>query len=126
MCLAWDAAMPFRADVVYILRDFCCVVIAAFLVPDVEPGPVIVAEASRFNVHLPCDSDKLMDRFTEIAFGKEHQNLNIGAIGPRRRSRWAPPPGRDKPSPTTGKPIASPARPPMALASGPKPQRPST
>ena len=71
LCLAWDAAMPFRADVVYILRDFCCVIIAAFLFPDVEPDPAIVAEARRFNVHLPCGSDKLMDRFKEIASGEE-------------------------------------------------------
>ena len=52
LCLAWDAAMDFRADVVYILRDFCCPVIAAFLFPDMEQTPAIVAAARRSNVQV--------------------------------------------------------------------------
>ena len=43
--LAWDLAMACRADVVYILREFSCLVIAVVLFPDIEQGPTIVAEA---------------------------------------------------------------------------------
>ena len=50
--LAGDAAMAFRADVVHILRDFSCPVIAAFLFPDIEQGPAIVAEVQRSNVQV--------------------------------------------------------------------------
>ena len=44
--------MACRADVVHILKDSCFVVIAAFLFPDVEPDPVIIAKARRSNVHV--------------------------------------------------------------------------
>ena len=51
--LAWDAAMAFRADVVYILKDFCCPVIAVVLFPDMEQATAIVAGAQRSSVHRP-------------------------------------------------------------------------
>ena len=47
-----DAAMPFRAGVPYIPRDFCCPVIAALLFPDMEQGPAIVAAARRSYVQI--------------------------------------------------------------------------
>ena len=50
--LARDAAMAFRAGVVYIQRDFCCPVIAALLFRDTEQGPSIVAGARRSNVQV--------------------------------------------------------------------------
>ena len=50
--LAWDATMACRADVVHILKDSCFVVIAAFLFPDMEQGPAIIAKARRSNVHV--------------------------------------------------------------------------
>ena len=52
MRLAWDATMACRADVVHILKDSCFVVIAAFLFPDVEPDPAIIAKARRSNVQV--------------------------------------------------------------------------
>ena len=51
--LAWDLAMACRADVVYILREFSCLVIAVVLFPDIEQGPTIVAGAHRSSVHTP-------------------------------------------------------------------------
>ena len=51
--LTWDPAMPFRSDVIYILKDFCCPVIAALLFRDMEQDTTIVAGARRSNVHPP-------------------------------------------------------------------------
>ena len=53
LCQTRDAAMAFRTDVVYTLRDFCCFVIAAFLFPDMEQDPAIVAGGHRSSVHTP-------------------------------------------------------------------------
>ena len=44
-----DLAMAFRADVVYILRDFCCPVIVALLFRDMEQNPAIDAQAKYSN-----------------------------------------------------------------------------
>ena len=52
LCQTRDAAMAFRTGVVYTLRDSCCFVIAAFLFPDMEQGPAIVAEVMRSNVQV--------------------------------------------------------------------------
>ena len=68
--LAWDLAMPFRADVVYILEDSCCPVTAVVLFPDMEPGPAIDAQAKRSNFHVLWDTDKLTGRIAEVAAGK--------------------------------------------------------
>ena len=85
--------MAFRAGVVHILKDFCFAVIAAFLLPDIEPDPAIIAKARRSNVHTPMihgqpDGPTGGDRCQQGL-----QALNIGATGPRRRSLWATPPG---------------------------------
>ena len=117
--------MACRADVVHILKDSCFVVIAAFLFPDVEPDPAIIAKARRSNVHTPMSHGQ-PDGPTRLGrYQQGLQALNIGAlapggfpVGPRRR-------GLVSPCLTTGKPDAPPALPPMAPASGPKPQRPS-
>ena len=95
--LAWDLAMAFRADVVYILEDSCCPVIAALLFPDMEQGPAIVAGARRSNVQVLRGTDKLMDRLAEIAASKdrgpstsEPQAPGGVPVGPRRRERIFP------------------------------------
>ena len=53
--------MAFRADLVYILKDSCCPVIAVVLFTDIEQGPAIVAEARRSNVQVLWGTDSLMD-----------------------------------------------------------------
>ena len=116
--------MPFRADVVHILRDFCCFEIAVVLFPDIEQGPAIVAKARPSNVHTPMSHGQ-PDGPTRLGrYQQGLQALNIGDLAPggfpvglRRRLV--------SPCPTTGRPDASPALLPMAPASGPKPQRPS-
>ena len=95
----WDAAMAFRTHVVYTLRDFCCFVIAAFLFPDIEQGPAIVAEVMRSNVQVLWGTDKLMDRLAEVAASKELQVYQSQSLRPRRLSRWATPPGAGFPFP---------------------------
>ena len=58
----WDAAMHFRADAFYILRDSCFVVIAVLLFPDMEQDPAFVDGAQRSNLHVLWGMDNLMDR----------------------------------------------------------------
>ena len=60
--LAWDLALPCRADVIYILRDFCCFEIAALLIRDMEQDPGIVDGAQRSNVQVLWGTDNLMDQ----------------------------------------------------------------
>ena len=110
--LAWDLAMPCRADLVYILKDSCFAVIAALLFPDMEQGPAIVAGAQRSNVQVLRGTDKLMDRLAEVAASKELQVYQSRSLGPRRLSRWATPPGA---TPTA----------PSSRPSGPTPLSPS-
>ena len=116
--------MACRAGVVHILKDSCFVVIAAFLFPDVEPDPAIVAKARRSNVHTPMshgqpDGPTRLGRYQQGLQALNIVDLAPGGfpVGPRRRLV--------SPCPTTGKPDAPPALPPMAPASGPKPQRSS-
>ena len=78
--MARDLAMPFRADVVYILEDSCCFVIAAFLFPDMEPDPAIVPEAKRSNVHVLWGTDNLMNRLAAIAAKKAYYPPNADDI----------------------------------------------
>ena len=60
------------------------------LFPDMVPDPAIDAQAKRSNFHVLWDTDKLTGRIAERSLaGKDLQPLNIGAVGPRRRSRWA-------------------------------------
>ena len=85
--------MAFRAGVVHILKDFCFAVIAAFLLPDIEPDPAIIAKARRSNVHTPMSHGQ-PDGPTRLGRCQQGlQALNIGATGPRRRFLWATPPG---------------------------------
>ena len=62
LCVTWDAAMSLREDIIDVLGDTCCFVIAALLFPDMEPDPAIVAEAKRSNVHVLWGTDNLMNR----------------------------------------------------------------
>ena len=71
LCVTWDAAMSLREDIVDVLGDTCCFVIAVLLFPDLEPDPAIVAEARHSNAHLPWGTDNLMDRLAEIAASKD-------------------------------------------------------
>ena len=121
--LAWDATMACRAGVVHILKDSCFVV-AALLFPDMEQDPAIDAGAHRSNVHTPMSHGQPDEPARLGRCQQGLQALNIGALTPggfpvglRRRLV--------SPCPTTGKPDAPPALPPMAPASGPKPQRSS-
>ena len=67
LCVTWDAAMSLREDIIDVLGDTCCFVIAALLFPDMEPDPAIVAEAKRSNVHVLWGTDNLMNRLAAIA-----------------------------------------------------------
>ena len=86
--------MAFRADVFYILRDFCCFEIAVVLFPDIEQGPAIVAKARRSNVHTPMSHGQ-PDGPTRLGrYQQGLQALNIGDLapsgfpgGPRRRAQ---------------------------------------
>ena len=66
LCVTWDAAMSLREDIIDVLGDTCCFVIAALLFPDMEPDPAIVAEARRSNVHVLWGTDNLMNRLAAI------------------------------------------------------------
>ena len=80
--LTWDLAMACRADVVYILREFSCLVIAALLFPDMEQDPAIVAGARRSNVQVLWATDKLMGRVAEIAAGKDCRLATLETSAP--------------------------------------------
>ena len=80
--LAWDLAMPCRADLVYILKDSCFAVIAALLFRDMEQDPGIVAEARRSNVHTPMSHGQ-PDGPTRLGrYQQGLQALNIGDLAP--------------------------------------------
>ena len=126
--LTWEAAMPFRADVVYILREFSCLVIAALLFPDMEQDPAIVAGARRSNVQVLWATDKLMGRVAEIAAGKDCRLATLETSAPGRHSRWATPPGgishSQRPANRTRR-RSKPLRPRVSGPKGSEPQRPS-
>ena len=89
--------MSLREDIIDVLGDTCCFVIAALLFPDMEPDPAIVAEAKRSNVHVIWGTDNLMNRLAAIAARKAYYPPNADDI---RREVAASPTGR---SPTPGK-----------------------
>ena len=80
LCLTWDAAMSLREDIIDVLGDTCCYVIAALLFPDMEPDPAIVAEAKRSNVHPIWGTDNLMNRLAEFAARKAYYPPNADDI----------------------------------------------
>ena len=93
LCVTWDAAMSLREDIIDVLGDTCCFVIAALLFPDMEPDPAIVAEAKRSNVHVLWGTDNLMNRLAAIAARKAYYPPNADdirrevAAGHRRADR---------------------------------------
>ena len=78
--MTWDAAMSLREDIIDVLGDTCCFVIAALLFPDMEPDPAIVAEAKRSNVHVLWGTDNLMNRLAAIAARKAYYPPNAEDI----------------------------------------------
>ena len=78
--MTWDAAMSLREDIIDVLGDTCCFVIAALLFPDMEPDPAIVAEAKRSNVHVLWGTDNLMNRLAAIAARKAYYPPNADDI----------------------------------------------
>ena len=72
--------MSLREDIVDVLGDTCCFVIAALLFPDMEPDPAIVAEARRSNVHVLWGTDNLMNRLAAIAARKAYYPPNADDI----------------------------------------------
>ena len=80
LCVTWDAAMSLREDIIDVLGDTCCFVIAALLFPDMEPDPAIVAEAKRSNVHVIWGTDNLMNRLAAIAARKAYYPPNADDI----------------------------------------------
>ena len=80
LCVTWDAAMSLREDIIDVLGDTCCFVIAALLFPDMEPDPAIVAEARRGNVHPIWGTDNLMNRLAAIAARKAYYPPNADDI----------------------------------------------
>ena len=80
LCVTWDAAMSLREDIIDVLGDTCCFVIAALLFSDMEPDPAIVAEARRSNVHVLWGTDNLMNRLAAIAARKAYYPPNADDI----------------------------------------------
>ena len=80
LCVTWDAAMSLREDIIDVLGDTCCFVIAALLFPDMEPDPAIVAAAKRSNVHPIWGTDNLMNRLAAIAARKAYYPPNADDI----------------------------------------------
>ena len=78
--LTWDAATSLREDIIDVLGDICCFVIAALLFPDMEPDPAIVAEGRRSNVHVLWGTDNLMNRLAAIAARKAYYPPNAEDI----------------------------------------------
>ena len=76
----WDAAMSLREDIIDVLGDTCCFVIAVLLLTDMEPDPAIVAEAKRSNVHVLWGTDNLMNRLAAIAARKAYYPPNADDI----------------------------------------------
>ena len=72
--------MSLREDIIDVLGDTCCFVIAALLFPDMEPDPAIVAEAKRSNVHVLWGTDNLMNRLAAIAARKAYYPPNADDI----------------------------------------------
>ena len=83
--------MSLREDIIDVMGDTCCFVIAALLFPDMEPDPAIVAEARRNNVHVLWGTDNLMNRLAAIAARKAYYPPNADDI--RRRCPTGTPPG---------------------------------
>ena len=80
LCLTWDAAMSLREDIIDILGDTCCFVIAVLLFPDMEPDPAIVAAARRSSVKVLWGTDNLMNRLAEFAARKAYYPPNAEDI----------------------------------------------
>ena len=80
LCVTWDAAMSLREDIIDVLGDTCCFVIAVLLFTDMEPDPAIVAEARRSNVHVLWGTDNLMNRLAAIAARKAYYPPNADDI----------------------------------------------
>ena len=80
LCVTWDAAMSIREDIIDVLGDSRCPVIAVLLFPDMEPDPAIVAEARRSNVHVLWGTDNLMNRLAAIAARKAYYPPNADDI----------------------------------------------
>ena len=80
LCQTWDAAMSLREDIVDILGDTCCFVIAVLLFPDMEPDPAVVAEARRSNVHVQWGTDNLVNRLAAVAARKAYYPPNADDI----------------------------------------------
>ena len=80
LCVTWDAAMSLREDIIDVLGDTCCFVIAVLLLTDMEPDPAIVAEAKRSNVHVLWGTDNLMNRLAAIAARKAYYPPNADDI----------------------------------------------
>ena len=80
LCVTWDAAMSLREDIIAVLGDTCCFVIAVLLFTDMEPDPAIVAEARRSNVHVLWGTDNLMNRLAAIAARKAYYPPNADDI----------------------------------------------
>ena len=80
LCVTWDAAMSLREDIIDVLGDTCCYVIAALLFPDMEPDPAIAAEAKRSSVKVLWGTDNLMNRLAAIAARKAYYPPNADDI----------------------------------------------
>ena len=76
--------MSLREDIIDVLGDTCCFVIAALLFPDMEPDPAIIAEAKRSNIHPIWGTDNLMNRLAEFTAKQAYFPPNAEDI----RRRW--------------------------------------
>ena len=111
--------MACRADVVYILKESSCPVIAVVLFPDIEQGPTIVAEVMRSNVQVLWGTDRLMGRLAETP-------ASIGLPGPQHRSH-GPPAAFPLGARRRGRDFSlsqRPARPPRPSPQPPRPRHP--
>ena len=106
-----------------ILGDSRCPVIAARQRSAVSPTwsrPGRCRRGQQSNVHLRWGTDRPMDRLAE-SLPARTAVPQYRSLGPRRRSRWATPPGRNFPFPTTDRPHVPP---PQPIGHGRPDQRP--
>ena len=64
---AWRAAMSFREEIVWTLKDDNAFIIAVLYFADMEPDPAIAAMAEREHTHDIWGTDNLFERLKEIA-----------------------------------------------------------
>ena len=117
--LTWDAAMSLRESIPISWETPAAPLSPLCRFPTwSRPGRCRRGQQS--NVHLRWGTDRPMDRLAE-SLPARTAVPQYRSLGPRRRSRWATPPGRNFPFPTTDRPHVPP---PQPIGHGRPDQRP--